>query len=111
MRTASRGRPLTPWSAHVARRVSTGPIEYSRLIGETAAIVPPGRAYRHYVAYRRSLAIRSGTEYTEPVSEHDKDSAIRSGATTIAKQCVNAFVQRGQVVLYFEDGVRMARST
>lgn len=80
---------------------------YLDALVNAAALVPPGRAYRHGLGQRRYVRKTRDTQVPERV--FTKDETIRLGQRDVAARAIKYLARVKRVEVYDDDGVKMVR--
>lgn len=104
-------RVFSPWTTHIVERAARGPVSYSQLLAEAAALVPPGQGFRTALDGINSSRRRSGSgrvrKYTDP--ERIKDKRIRVGQRSVAAKAIADMLKRHRIEQFDVDGTIMLR--
>lgn len=98
----------TPMVDYIVRRVSEGPVRYSELVTDAAALVPPGQAYRAATIKVERGRVTHGYQariYTD--ADRAKDKRIRHGQRSVASTSIHHLTRNERLIQYQQDGVRM----
>lgn len=99
-----------PWTEFIVTRVAEGPVSYTQLLTESAALVPPGRGFRQALSMltrHRGIDGDLGRNYSDP--EHIKDKRIKYGQRNIASKAIRDLLARQRLEEFDVDGTLMVR--
>lgn len=93
-------QPATPWAALILNEVAKGPVPFEQLVSKAAPLVPPGRAFRRYLA--SSNAARK-TPLSPAEIESRKSHLIQVGQRHIVIGTINGLKDKGRLIVSADE--------